>query len=196
VLKLREIMTRALVTVSPDLTIREAMELFVERHVSGAPVVTGGDVVGVVSTTDLLTFAAGLPAGAPREESAIDAEPTREQVSVEGEPPATFFTELWSDDLADVTERFDASSAAAVSPLDSHTVSEAMTDLPVCAMSPGTPVDEAADYMRRSQIHRVLVMSGRRLEGIVTTTDIANAVADHKIATRTYVFGTPRGHVR
>ena len=40
-LRLRDIMTTDVVTVSPESTIREAMELFASRHISGAPVVAG-----------------------------------------------------------------------------------------------------------------------------------------------------------
>lgn len=57
-LRLRDIMTTELVTVSPELSLRDAMELLVTSHVSGAPVVAQHRVVGVVSATDLLGFAA------------------------------------------------------------------------------------------------------------------------------------------
>lgn len=50
-LKLKDIMTRDVVSASPDMTIREAMQLLSERHVSGARVVDGGKVVGVFSAT-------------------------------------------------------------------------------------------------------------------------------------------------
>ena len=36
-----------------------------------------------------------------------------------------------------------------------------------------------------------LVMKGRRLEGVVTTTDITNAVADGKLTAHTFVFDRP-----
>jgi CBS domain-containing protein len=193
-LKLRDIMTRDLLTVTPELAIRDAMELFITRHVSGAPVLSGNDVVGVVSATDLLSFIAGLPlSDAPR---AADPSAADDSGPTDGEePPARYFTDLWSEDYADVTDRFAVPSAAEASPLDAHTVGEAMTRLPVCALPPATPVDVAAAYMRRAQIHRILVMTGPRLEGIVTTTDITNAVADHRVAPPLHVFGTPRGYV-
>ena len=50
-LALRDIMTADVVTVSPQTTLREAMELLAQRHLSGAPVVSGGELVGVVSAT-------------------------------------------------------------------------------------------------------------------------------------------------
>lgn len=63
-LRLRDIMTTDVVTLTSDTTLREAMELFAHHHVSGAPVVAGGRIVGVVSATDLMMFAASL-AGVP-----------------------------------------------------------------------------------------------------------------------------------
>jgi CBS domain-containing protein len=50
-------------------------------------------------------------------------------------------------------------------------------------------VSEAADYMRRVGIHRVLVMEGEELLGILTALDLAKAVADHRLQNRVYVFG-------
>ena len=42
-------------------------------------------------------------------------------------------------------------------------------------------------------MHRILVIEHDRLVGIVTALDLAKAVADHRIAERTYVFGSRRG---
>ena len=52
-----------------------------------------------------------------------------------------------------------------------------MTRVPLHALTPETFVPIAADYIRRAKIHRVLVMKGQELLGIVTTSDIADAVA-------------------
>src|SRR5690348_1217047 len=60
-LQLSEIMTRDVVTVTPETTLREAVDLFTAKHISGAPVVSGHDVVGVVSASDILEFAASTP---------------------------------------------------------------------------------------------------------------------------------------
>ena len=65
-LRLRDIMTTDLVTLDPDLTIREAMDVFTSKRISGAPVVAGDEVIGVISASDLLQFAASLP-GVPTE---------------------------------------------------------------------------------------------------------------------------------
>ncbi len=193
-IRLRDIMTADVLTVAPELTIREAMELLASRHVSGAPVVAGADIVGVVSTTDLMTFAAALP-GVPTERGQTiapdDWEPP-EEWEEGGEPPGSFFTELWDDVGVDGETRFDALDTPEGNSLEEHTVSEVMTRSPVCALAPHVAVPEAAEFMQRAGVHRVLVMEEERLLGIVTTTDIARAVAEHKLTTRTFVFGSPK----
>lgn len=193
-IRLRDIMTTDVLTVAPELTLREAMELLGQRHVSGAPVVTGGEVVGVVSATDLMTFAAALP-GVPTERDQVTG-PDDWESPVEweegGEPPGTFFTELWDDTGVDTETRFDAAATPEWNALEEHTVAEMMTRTPVCALPPHATVPEAADLMQRARVHRILVMDGDALRGIVTTTDIARAVAEHKLTVKTFVFGAPK----
>src|SRR5512141_2247123 len=57
-LQIRDVMTREVFTVTADTSLREAADLLTQHHVSGAPVMAGHDVVGVVSATDLLVFIA------------------------------------------------------------------------------------------------------------------------------------------
>ena len=64
-LRLRDIMTRDVVVVFSDAPLRSALELFAKHHITGAPVVDGDAVVGVVSAADLLTFAATLTTAEP-----------------------------------------------------------------------------------------------------------------------------------
>ena len=192
-LRLRDIMTTDLVTLDPNLTIREAMDVCVSKRISGAPVVAGDEVIGVVSATDLLQLAAALP-GVPteREVGADSVEDVRDDVETadagDDDPTALYFTDLWEDTGATVVERMAVPATAEWNSLEEHTVSEAMTRAPVHALTPDTFVTIAADYMRHAKIHRVLVMTGRKLLGVVTTTDITNAVADGKLTAHTYVF--------
>lgn len=190
-LRLSEIMTREVVTVPPELSVRDAMALFATRHITGAPVVSPqGKVVGVVSLTDLAEFAAGSP-GAPTEraDQVEWGEWDREDELPEGtEPPSAFFSDLWDDAGAEVSERMGGTEGPEWSALDEHTVSEVMSRR-ISALPPTTTVDRAADIMRSTGIHRVLVMDGAQLLGLVSTSDIAAAVADHKLARRVYVFG-------
>jgi CBS domain-containing protein len=196
-LRLRDIMTTNVITLDPNLTIREAMEALASDRISGAPVVTGDEVIGVISATDLLQFAAALP-GVPTERevrSALlddgdDARETESDPRDDG-PAALFFTDLWDDAGATVVERMAVPVTAEWNPLEEYTVSDAMTRVPIHALTPDTFVTVAADYMRRTKIHRVLVMTGHRLTGLVTTSDITDAVADGKLTVGTFVSDRP-----
>jgi CBS domain-containing protein len=193
-LRLRDIMTTDLITLDPNATIREAMDVLVSKRISGAPVVAGDEVIGVISATDLLQFAAALP-GVPTEHDLtpdlyddVDTVDTAIDASPDDEPAGVYFTELWDDVGGTVVERMSVPTTPEWNSLEEHTVSEAMTRAPVHALTPDTPVTAAADYLRRTNIHRVLVMTGRKLLGVVTTSDITDAVADGKLTTHTYVF--------
>jgi CBS domain-containing protein len=188
-LKLREIMTTDLVTIDPELSVREAMSLLVSRHVSGAPVVDGNQVVGVVSATDLLEFAAGLP-GLPLDDELAarllgDMDEAEDEGTLADDGDVRFFAESWNSTDEDPVRREPFSVPAEWSALDEHTVSEAMTRSPLHTLPPDTAVPAAAEYLRKAKIHRVLIMTGQTLLGIVTTTDITNAVADGKLTART-----------
>ncbi len=184
---LRDIMTKEVVTIAPDVTIREAMSLLSSRHISGAPVVSGDEIAGVVSATDLMAFAAEQP-GAPAErEFAEDSEelPADENededpdAALELEPKGKYFTELWDDAGADTTVRFSTPDGPEWNVLDEHTVEEVMTRAPLLSLPADTPVPAAAEFLRTHGVHRVLVMEDGRLAGIATATDLAlGAVAE------------------
>lgn len=53
-IRVKKIMTKDPITVSPDLTVEETAELLLANKISGAPVVNGdGKVVGVITQSDL-----------------------------------------------------------------------------------------------------------------------------------------------
>jgi CBS domain-containing protein len=54
----REIMSKPLVAVSPDMTVDECMSLMTDRRVRHLPVVDEGAVIGLVSIGDLVKFTA------------------------------------------------------------------------------------------------------------------------------------------
>ncbi len=57
-LKVKDVMTRELIKFSPKVTLREARELFAKYKIRHAPVVRNGELVGIVSLTDIqrMTF--------------------------------------------------------------------------------------------------------------------------------------------
>jgi CBS domain-containing protein len=191
-------MTAEVVTVTPETTIREAMEILARRHVSGAPVVQAGTLVGVVTSTDLMSFAAAL-SGVPvtrefgdrvGEEEANESD---DDLGPDNDCPAAYFEELWEDVAADVSEQIEMPERPEWNALEEHDVSEVMTRGPLATLPVDATAERAADLMWRHKIHRVLVTDGDTLAGVVSSLDIAAAVADHRLSRRTYVFDHPRG---
>lgn len=61
-----EVMTRPVVTAPPDLPVRDAVRLMLERRIGCLPIVRSGQLVGLVSESDCLALLARLLAPAPR----------------------------------------------------------------------------------------------------------------------------------
>jgi acetoin utilization protein AcuB len=64
-LQIKEIMTKEVITTTPDAPIEDAARLMVSHRIGGLPVVNGqGDVVGVITETDIFgTFVEMLTGG-------------------------------------------------------------------------------------------------------------------------------------
>lgn len=195
-LKLRDIMTTDVVTVEPDTTLRDAADLLARRHVSGAPVLRGGRVVGVVTASDILAFAADEP-GVPTERpldtawGEWDEESLADDAEREDEPPGAWFTELWADVGEDVTARMAEVRSAEWNTLDEHTVDEVMTRT-LWVLGPDEEVERAVALMNARSVHRVIVMDGDRLAGVVSTMDVARSVADGRLGARSFAFNRDR----
>jgi len=170
-------MSTPVVTVAPDDTLRSLARTLASRHLGGVPVVSGDRVVGVISASDLLAFEG--PRAAEPEADAPGEEPPGGASAFWG--PGSDFLDAWLGSVAELERRFRDDPVAQGDSLSTHTVSEAMSSR-LFALPPDAPVAEAAAYMLRAGIHRVLVMEGDRLLGIVTATDIVRLVA-----------GVPRG---
>jgi CBS domain-containing protein len=146
-LKVRDLMTTELITLSPDLSIRDAADLFAERHISGAPVLEGDRPIGILTSSDLLEFVANLDGG--------------------------------PGEVADGSNR---------NFLDDHTVEEAMTRGPLHSVSPAAAASVAAGMMREHGVHRVFVVDGTKLVGVISALDVTRALADGSLTHRVLVF--------
>ncbi len=66
-MKIRDVMTAEVATVSPETTLRDVAQVLIERRISGLPVVTDdGTCIGVISEADLIVKEAGRPASRRR----------------------------------------------------------------------------------------------------------------------------------
>lgn len=181
--RLHDIMTLDIVTVTPETTLRDAAGLLADEFVSGAPVVAGSRVVGVISASDIVRFVADEP-GVPVERP--DMLETGEWPGVEpwdegAEPPGAYFADLWDDAGAGVGARMESTEGPEWNVLEEHTVAELMSRT-VTELGREASVGDAAELMLKAHVHRILVMEDSKLVGLVTTTDVLKAVSQHGIA--------------
>ncbi len=188
-LRLSDIMSRDVVTFDQNLSMRDAMNSLASHHMSGAPVVSGNNVVGVISATDLLEFASSLPSlNEEREERDLESSGDDTAGFDDDGNFHSFFLDSSDEAGADSASRHFATDGLEWNVLEEHTVSESMTRVPICSLPSNAPVTEAAEYMQRASVHRILVIDAGKVVGIVTTTDIARAAAEGKLERRVYVF--------
>ena len=180
-LKVQDIMSRDVVALSPESTIREAMEVLTTNHLSGAPVTAGGSVVGVISMTDIVGFIIGTPEHSADDEQETAVETWEGVEELDDDEDAeeirllSMSEEVW-DDWSKPAQKSEAAFPERTSILDKETVEEIMNP-EVISISPDAPVKAAATMMRKHGIHRVVVMTGTALVGIVSAMDIARAVS-------------------
>lgn len=182
-LKVRDVMTTDLVTVTPSDTIRDAAEAMSYDHVSGLPVVDGGRAVGVISATDVLGFAADA-AGLELEREAV---PGADQVPAgaqwdEGDvlPGGYFGEDEWDEGEAYLEEYLPSSDRPEWNVLEDTTVTELMTRA-VHSISADAGVERAAREMLDAGVRRLLVVEDDHLVGVVSSTDVMKAVAEHGV---------------
>lgn len=183
-LKVRDIMTAGPITVSPETSLRNAIELFTREHISGAPVVYGGRLVGVISSSDLLAFAAAPPDRAdlpdPGETfdglSEIDPDAGVEMAD-DTVSDSAFFTDMLSDADTEVDVRMAGMLDPGLDVLDEYTVADAMTT-GMKTIRPDVDATTAAQLMARTRVHRLIVVERNRPIGIISTTDLTRAVAE------------------
>jgi CBS domain-containing protein len=152
----KDVMTRRVLTVRVDLTVRELADFLVENQISGAPVVDpDGHLVGVVSLTDVAQNDADRPDVAADRSSPSNAMRGWEE-RMNPEDLRTLHIE--SDDLL---------------------VRDIMTPT-VYTVPEETPVAKIARTMVAGRIHRLLVTSGPRVVGIVTSLDLVGLLARNR----------------
>lgn len=151
------IMSRNLLTVSPTDKLSEALQVMVENHVTGLPVIDRkGCCVGVITATDILTY----------EQSHSDE---AEEANAE-----------WSRYFDQEAGRWESlrASAFALEHFGHIAVNEVM-NTNVISVPSDTPVEDIARLMVEHEIHRVIVVDRtQHLLGAVSAIDIVQLVAD------------------
>ena len=128
------------------------------HHISGAPVLAGHSVVGVVSATDLLEFVAsndGLRSPTDDRPSVENTE--RMRAEYDDEASSLVFTDWLPEIEMDDAEPFVMDNTLPTDLFGEHTVSEVMT-CEICSLPPQALVTEAARYMWKAGVHRLLIL--------------------------------------
>lgn len=154
--RVRDVMTQEVVTVSPDLGLAELERLFATRRVSGAPVLEGERIVGVVSRADVVT--------------ALGQQEAVAEVAV------SFYQSPWDEGVSAV-EALEKASEAFGEKLRHLRVRDVMNDH-VIFVSPDVALEDAARDMAERGVHRLLVLENARLRGILSSLDVVRAVAE------------------
>lgn len=144
----KDVMQTHLITVDPSSPLVDVQRLFVEEEINGAPVVDDtGRLLGVVSSVDILR-------GVEEEHEAGATNPVyfRDLLEFSG-PDWTRMPEDFQDRLSELT------------------AADVMTESVVSVPS-DAPIPRIAGILREHRIHRVMVVDGDALVGIITTLDL------------------------
>jgi CBS domain-containing protein len=142
-IKVKDIMTTKLITVSPETEILQAAKILLEKRINGIPVVDeAGKLVGILCQSDLIAQQKRLPM------------------------PSffTFMDGLFSTTSAKQMEK-------QVQKIAAITVAQAMTQDPVF-VEPDMGIEVVAGLMVDSGLHTIPVLHEGRLVGIVGKEDI------------------------
>ena len=146
-LKVRDIMTTELITVSPETEILQAAEVLLGNHINGVPVVdNSGKLVGILCQSDLIAQQKRLPI-------------------------PSFFT--FMDGLIETSSAKRIEKE--IQKIAAVTVAQAMTPDPVF-VAPDMGIEVVAGLMVDSGLHTIPVLDEGKLVGIVGKEDILNTL--------------------
>lgn len=144
----REVMQTYLISVNPETPLLEVHRLFVDEEINGAPVVDEtGRLLGVISSVDLLR--------------AVEEE---HDAASSGSSYLRDFLEFSGSDWQEGSDNFQDRLAE-------RTVADAMTRGGI-TVTPDTLIPEVAATLRKHRIHRVFVVDGEQLCGVISTFDL------------------------
>lgn len=148
----KDLMTTDVQTVGADWSIDRVAEFLIDHSISGAPVVQDGQLVGVISLTDIARHSS--TAG----ELAADR-------------PATFYrSELRGNYAEEDLDELRISQGG-------ETTAEQVMTPQVYDVNKHTSIQQVAEVMHRGDIHRVFVTENGQIAGIITALDMLKVVA-------------------
>lgn len=157
--KVKDFMNKKVVSFKPEDSIFDVAQTFAKIGISGAPVVSKGKVIGVISETDVVKFMSMRLSNALNSKS----------LPLQSLSMICFnFIKAGKDHL---TIKKDLER------LSKTKVKNVMTKEAV-SVKPDTNVFDAAAIMERHDVNRLPVVSGGKLVGIVARADLIKALVD------------------
>ncbi len=142
-LKVRDIMTTGLITISPEAEILQAASVLLGNHINGVPVVDeAGKLVGILCQSDLIAQQKRTPIPSV----------------------FTFMDGVFSTSSAKQIEK-------QIQKIAAITVAQAMTPDPVF-VEPGMSIEVVASLMVDNGFHTIPVLEEEKLVGVVGKEDI------------------------
>ncbi len=151
--KVEEVMTKPVVTVPPEMSVKEAAALLAEKDVSGAPVIADGRIIGIFSEVDILRSLKTT------KKNLRMVFPSISSIGI------AFQEEVVQRELLEAYEEIGSRSVSEVMSKEAHTVT---TD---------TTLKEAVMAMVLNDVNRLPVTQAGQLVGIVTRGDIIKGLA-------------------
>ena len=148
---IKDIMTKNVVTVSPEMDIHRLAELFMKKNISGAPVVDeSGKLLGIV-----------------KEEGVIFQD---KKVHLPTFINLSFgFLTLGTDRYNEEIRKITASKVSSIMEKD------------IVTISPNTEIEDAATLMIEKEIYYLPVVDKDKLVGVITKKDVVRAIAKEKV---------------
>jgi CBS domain-containing protein len=146
-LKVREIMSEDVITISPDTDVEDAAKVLSEHGISGVPVVEGNKLVGIVSESDLIIKDKKLH--------------FPDYINVIG---GIIYLESYNK----FKEEFKKFIAIQIKDLMSEDV---------ITVTPDDTIEDAATIISDEDVNRLPVVEGDKVVGILTRADIVKDIA-------------------
>ncbi|MBI1978903.1 MAG: CBS domain-containing protein [Candidatus Aenigmarchaeota archaeon] len=140
----------------PTYSIFKAAEILSKYHISGAPVVRGNRVVGIITETDIIRF------------MKLDMSKTHSELAAEPHALSVLLLSLIKDHL-DVKKHLEE--------LSKIRVKDFMTK-GIVSISPNESIIEAANLLEKHSIDRLPVIESGKLVGIISRCDLIRALVD------------------
>jgi CBS domain-containing protein len=147
-LRARDIMSREVISVPSDMDLRELAKMFLDKGITGAPVLDAdGNLAGVVSQTDLVYY------NLTRDDELVLESDFYQNARMEGRHVPTGFQ---------------------IEDTNSGQVADVMTPV-VHSVTERASIDSVARLMTREHIHRVIVRKGAKVAGVISALDVLRA---------------------